>query len=76
MLGFRKFLIAYKFRDKREGRSLKIFLRNFSSHSAEIFRWGTLYCDTDFWFRKILSLTGLSHDFSSIFFVSQCRKKS
>ena len=35
VLGFRKFLKAKKFMDKREGRSLKSFLRNFSSHSAE-----------------------------------------
>ena len=40
MLGFRKFLIAKKFMDKKGG-SFKNFRRNFLSHSAETLRRGT-----------------------------------
>ena len=44
------------------------------SHSAEKFRRGTLLCFTDFGYRKNLCLRGLSLDFLSNFFVSQCTK--
>ena len=37
-------------------------VENFLSHSAEKFRWGTLQCVTNFWYRKILCFRELCHD--------------
>ena len=42
MLSFRKFLVAKKFMDKREGEVLRFPVEKFLSHSAEKNRRGTL----------------------------------
>ena len=42
MLCFRKFLVAKKFMDKREGKYQDFLSRIFLSHSAEKIRRGTL----------------------------------
>ena len=42
MLCFRKFLVAKKFMDKREGEVSRFSFENFLSHSAEKFRRATL----------------------------------
>ena len=42
MLCFRKFLVAKKFLDKREGEVSRFSYEKFLSHSAEEFRKGTL----------------------------------
>ena len=44
MLCFRKFLVAKKFMDKREGEVSNFSVENFLSQSAEKFRRGTLLC--------------------------------
>ena len=44
MLRFRKIPVGIKFMDKRGGDIIKIFRRNFLSHSADKFRSGTLLC--------------------------------
>ena len=42
--------------DKRGGESIKIFRRNFFSHSAEKFRRGTFSCFINFGYRKMLGI--------------------
>ena len=44
MLCFRKFLVAKKFMDKREGVVSSFSFESFLSHNAETFRRGTLLC--------------------------------
>ena len=44
MLCFRKFLVAKKFLDKREGEVSGFLYGNFLSHNAETFRRGTFLC--------------------------------
>ena len=63
----RKFLVAKKFMDKREGEVSRFCFENYLSHSAEKNRRGTFQGVTDFGYRKILCLGGLSHDFLSNF---------
>ena len=57
MLCFRKFPVAKKFMDKRgEGGVSRFSVENFLSHSAEKFRRRTLYCFTNFGYRKMLRI--------------------
>ena len=42
MLSFRKFLVAKKFRDKREREVSRLTVENFLSHSAKKLRRATL----------------------------------
>ena len=73
MLCFRKFLVAQKFMDKREGEKSRFPLKNFCVTVPKI-RRGTFHGVTEFGYRKTLSLRGLCHNFSSSFFVSRCQK--
>ena len=70
MLCFRKFLVAKKFMDKREGGGgVSIFsVENFLSHSAENFCEGILYCCINFGYRKNLDERGDYQDFLSKIF--------
>ena len=58
MLCFRKFLVAKKFMDKREGGVSRFSVENFLSHSAENFRREILYCCINFGYRKSLEKRG------------------
>ena len=68
VLYFRKFPVAKKFMDRREGEVSRSSLEDFLSHSAEKIRSGTLQFVTGFGYRKILCLRGLCHDFPSNIF--------
>ena len=56
MLCFRKYLVAKKFMDKKEGEVTIFSFEKLLSHSDENIRSGTLYGVTDFRYRKILCL--------------------
>ena len=75
MLCFRKFTVAKKFMDKRGGGGKyqnfpsKVFCLTVPKNFV-----GEPFCVINFGCRKTLCFRGLCHDFSSNFFVSQCRK--
>ena len=71
VLCFSKFLVATEFMDKREGEVSRFSFEKILLHSAEKNRKGTLNGVTDFGYRKILCLRGLSHEFSANFFLSR-----
>ena len=54
MLCFRKFLVAIKFMDKREGEVSRFPSKKFLSHSAEKCRRETFYSFINFGYRKNL----------------------
>ena len=54
MLCFRKFLVAEKFMDKREGEVSRFTSKFFLSHSAEKCRRGTPWSFINFGYRKSL----------------------
>ena len=60
MLCFRKFLVAKKFLDRREGELSRFSFENFLSPNAETFRRGTLLCcvSENFCQRKCLWIRG------------------
>ena len=64
---FTKFLVPKGLwkRGGRGGRPYHDFPSVLSCHIAEKIRGGTLYCVTDFGYRKMLCLRGLCHDFLS-----------
>ena len=68
MLCFRKFPVAKKFMDRREGKKSRSSLEDFLSHSAEKIRRGTLQVVTGFGYRYLLCLRELCHDFQSNIF--------
>ena len=77
MLCFRKFLVAKKFMDKREGELSRFSFENFWSHGVDKYRRGILYSFINFGYRKSLDERvggGSVKIFRRVFFVSQCRK--
>ena len=77
VLCFRKFLVAKKFMDNREGEVSRFSFGNFLSHGAEKLCRGTLLCcvSESFQLRIILWIRrGSIKIFRRNFFVSRCRK--
>ena len=74
MLCFRKFLVAKKYMDKKEGEVSRFSFEIFLSHSAEKLRRATLHGATNFGYRKMLCFRGLCQDFCRNFLSHSAEK--
>ena len=73
MLCFRKFLVAKKFKDKREGEVCRLAFEKFLSHSAVKFRTGIFRVSLIWGIEMLYASDGYVTIFRRKIFVSQCR---